>query len=153
MPLKLRPSGLGSGIDKDRPDYKVCTGEWEVGRIYQARSGPDSLRWFWSLTVNGPMTRAVGWRPLKGPRRSFKELGRLECVGEAGRGLLTSLGPLAAFSNRRRFFVNLLRGVMPFRRGRYQCWSNIYQCWSNICGRSGGLGNDFISRRFGDAPG
>jgi hypothetical protein len=21
MPLKLRPSGLGSGIDKDRPDY------------------------------------------------------------------------------------------------------------------------------------
>ena len=85
------------------------------------------------------------WRPLKRPRRSFKELGRLECVGEAGRGLLTSLGPLAAFSNRRRFFVNLLRGVMPFRRGRYRCWSNI-------CGRSGGLENDFISRRFGARP-
>jgi hypothetical protein len=56
MPLKLRTSGLGSGIDKDR--YAVYTGEWEVGRIYQTRGGPDSLRWFWSLTVNGPMTRA-----------------------------------------------------------------------------------------------
>ena len=27
MPLKLRPTGLGSGIDKDRPDYAVYTGE------------------------------------------------------------------------------------------------------------------------------
>jgi hypothetical protein len=58
MALKLRPTGLGSGIDKDRPDYTVFTGEWEVGRIYQTRGGPDSLRWFWSLTVNGPMTRS-----------------------------------------------------------------------------------------------
>ncbi|MGZ3360158.1 MAG: hypothetical protein ACXU84_12565 [Xanthobacteraceae bacterium] len=33
-------------------------GEWGVGRIYQTRGGPDSLRWFWSLTVNGPMTRS-----------------------------------------------------------------------------------------------
>ncbi len=23
MPLKLRPTGLGSGIDKDRPDYRL----------------------------------------------------------------------------------------------------------------------------------
>ena len=23
MPLKLRPTGVGSGIDKDRPDYTV----------------------------------------------------------------------------------------------------------------------------------
>ena len=58
LPLKLRPTGLGSGIDKDRPDYTVVTGEWEVGRIYQTRGGPDSLRWFWSLTINCPTTRA-----------------------------------------------------------------------------------------------
>jgi len=58
MALKLRPIGLGSGIDKDRPDYTVFTGEWEVGRIYETRGGPDSLRWFWSMTVNGPMTRS-----------------------------------------------------------------------------------------------
>jgi hypothetical protein len=31
MPLKLRPTGLGSGIDKDRPDYTVYCGEWRVG--------------------------------------------------------------------------------------------------------------------------
>jgi hypothetical protein len=35
--LKLRPTGLGSGIDKDRPDYSVFTGEWNIGRIYQTR--------------------------------------------------------------------------------------------------------------------
>ena len=45
VPHKLRPSGLGSGIDKDRPDYTVVTGEWNVGRIYETRGGPDSLRW------------------------------------------------------------------------------------------------------------
>ena len=54
MTIKLRPTCLGSGIDKDRPDYTVYTGEWEVGRIYEARGGSDSLRWFWSLTVSGP---------------------------------------------------------------------------------------------------
>jgi hypothetical protein len=48
MTLTLRPSGLGSGIDKDRPDYTVYCGEWGIGRIYQTRGGPDSMRWFWS---------------------------------------------------------------------------------------------------------
>jgi hypothetical protein len=55
---------------------------------------------------------------------------------------LPSLGPLAALPNRRRFFVNLLRGVTPFRRGRYRCRSNV-------CGRNVGLGNDLIGA-FGD---
>ena len=31
--LKLRPTGLGSGIDKDRPDHTVYCGGWDVGRI------------------------------------------------------------------------------------------------------------------------
>ena len=34
MPLTMRSTGLGSGIDKDRPDYTVVTGEWEVGRMW-----------------------------------------------------------------------------------------------------------------------
>jgi hypothetical protein len=76
MPLKLRPTGLGSGIDKDCPDYSVYSGEWEIGRIYQTRGGPDSLRWFWSLTVNG-------WRRSKPRRRSF---GRAGMPGRRGRG-------------------------------------------------------------------
>jgi hypothetical protein len=58
MALTMRPTGLGSGIDKDRADY--CR-EWNVGRIYETRGGPDSLRSFWSLTVNGPMN-ALGPR-------------------------------------------------------------------------------------------
>jgi len=51
MPLKLRPAGLGSGLDKDRPDYIVHTGEREIGRIYQTRGEPDNLRWFWSMNA------------------------------------------------------------------------------------------------------
>jgi hypothetical protein len=42
-PLKLRPTGLGSGLDKDRPDYTVYCGEWDVGRIYQTRGGPEEM--------------------------------------------------------------------------------------------------------------
>jgi hypothetical protein len=44
MALTMRPTGLGSGIDKDRPDYAVCTGEWEIGRIYQTRDGRSSRK-------------------------------------------------------------------------------------------------------------
>ena len=48
----MHPTKEGSrfdGIDKDRPDYTVVTGEWEVGRIYETSGDPDNLRWFWSL--------------------------------------------------------------------------------------------------------
>src|SRR4029077_20702010 len=72
MPL-MRPTGLGSGIDKDRPDYTVFTGECEVGRIYQTRGGPDSLRWFWSLTVNGPMTRSDRVATLEEAKAQFQK--------------------------------------------------------------------------------
>jgi hypothetical protein len=58
MPLKIRPSGLSSGIHKDRPDYIVSTGHWDIGRIYQDRGGPENMRWFWSMNVNGPMAHA-----------------------------------------------------------------------------------------------
>jgi hypothetical protein len=49
MPRKLRPTGLGSGIDKDRQDFTIYCGDWAMGRIYQQRGGPESMRWFWSL--------------------------------------------------------------------------------------------------------
>jgi hypothetical protein len=52
MPLKLRPTGLGSGIDKDRQVYTVYTGGWDIGRIYEVRGGPDQLRWFWSFALH-----------------------------------------------------------------------------------------------------
>ena len=54
----MRPTGLGSGIDKDRRDYTVFCGEWAIGRIYATRGGPKHLRWFWSVTATGQMARA-----------------------------------------------------------------------------------------------
>jgi hypothetical protein len=37
MALKLRPTGLGFGIDKDRPDYTVYSGGWDVGDVTAVR--------------------------------------------------------------------------------------------------------------------
>ena len=49
MALTMRRAGLSSGIDQDRADYTVFCGEWNIGRIYEVRGGPEHLRWFWSL--------------------------------------------------------------------------------------------------------
>ena len=49
MPLKLRPTGLGSGAGKDDPDFVVYSGAWQIGRIYGRRGFPDAVRWSWSL--------------------------------------------------------------------------------------------------------
>jgi hypothetical protein len=46
--------GCLSASSQDRQDYTVYTGGWDIGRIYEVRGGPDILRWFWSMTVNGP---------------------------------------------------------------------------------------------------
>jgi hypothetical protein len=37
------------GSCKDTVDYSVFCGEWCIGRIYETRTGPESLRWFWAL--------------------------------------------------------------------------------------------------------
>ena len=49
MALTTRPAGLSSGIDQDCADYTVFCGEWNIGRIYEVRGGPEHLRWSWSL--------------------------------------------------------------------------------------------------------
>ena len=49
MPLTMRPTGLASPVDEDRQDFTVYCGKWAMGRIYQERGGPDSMRWFWTL--------------------------------------------------------------------------------------------------------
>ena len=38
MALKLRPTGLGAGIDKDRPEYTVYCGGWAAHPA--PRAGP-----------------------------------------------------------------------------------------------------------------
>ena len=42
MPLKLRPTGLGAGIDKDRPDYTVYCGEWASAASMRPVAVPTS---------------------------------------------------------------------------------------------------------------
>jgi hypothetical protein len=72
MPLTMRPTGFGSGIDKDRPDYIVYCGEWDIGRIYQTRGGPDNLGRRWSdcriqrivLSFVCLKSSLVPWAPL-----------------------------------------------------------------------------------------
>src|SRR5947208_13761413 len=49
MPLSMRPTGPSSPVDKDRKDYTVYSGGWPMGRIYEERSSPEHLRWFWSI--------------------------------------------------------------------------------------------------------
>jgi len=82
MPLKLRPTGLGSGIDKDRPDYTVVTGEWEVGRIYETRGGPDNLRWFKGSTEPGRNLSRRLWGLLWDQRRRASK--RLRSLAHTG---------------------------------------------------------------------
>jgi hypothetical protein len=68
----MRPTGLGAGIDKDRPDYTIYSGGWAVGRIYETRGGPDHLRWFWSLTVDPPMARSDKVPTLEEAKTQFE---------------------------------------------------------------------------------
>ena len=49
MKTQQRPTGLGHGVYKDDIDYSVFCGQWCIGRIYENRGGPESLRWFWAL--------------------------------------------------------------------------------------------------------
>ena len=37
------------------------------------RGGPDGLRWFWSMTVNGPMTRSDRMATLQQAKAQFAE--------------------------------------------------------------------------------
>ena len=69
----MRPAGFSSGIDQDRADYTVFCGEWNIGRIYQTRGGPDHLWWFWSFTLHGPMTRSDRVATLEEAKAQFQK--------------------------------------------------------------------------------
>ena len=69
----------GCWVYKERPDYTVYCGGWDVGRIYTPAAVPTVCAWFWSLTVNGPVTRADRVATLEDAKAQFsEELGRLE---------------------------------------------------------------------------
>ena len=48
-------------------------GEWNIGRIYQTRGGPDHLWWFWSFTLHGPMTRSDRVATLDDAKAQFQK--------------------------------------------------------------------------------
>ena len=74
MALTLRPSGNGPGIDKDRPDYSVYCRRVGVS-VASPRpvSGLMNVRWFWSMTVNGPMTRSGRVATLEEAKAQFQK--------------------------------------------------------------------------------
>ena len=91
MPLKMRPTGLGHGVYKDNVDYGVFSGEWCIGRIYETRTGPESLRWFWALHLPNKPPELPHRQP-RGDARCGKgrvrgELDAVESVGGVGRSL------------------------------------------------------------------
>ena len=49
MHSRARTWAVGSGIDKDRPDYTMYCGEWAVGRIMKAAAKPADASWLWTL--------------------------------------------------------------------------------------------------------
>ena len=93
MPLKMRPTGLGHGVYKDVPDYGVYCGEWCIGRIYETRTGPAGLRWFWALHAPSKPARCahqIRSRTGRGEGRVRGQLGAVAGVGGGGGGWLTS---------------------------------------------------------------
>ena len=71
MPLTIRPTGLGSGIDKDRPDYTVYSGGWAVGRIYETRGGPITAVVL-GVHRHRPMTRSDRVSTLEEAKAQFE---------------------------------------------------------------------------------
>jgi hypothetical protein len=61
MTPTMRPTGLGHGVYKDKIDFSVFSGAWNIGRIYERKGFPDAVRFFWSLH-GVVLTRAPGVR-------------------------------------------------------------------------------------------
>jgi len=56
MALRLRPQKRVSPVYRDLADYAVLSRELVIGRIYEDRTAPDDLRWYWTLNgVHAPM--------------------------------------------------------------------------------------------------
>jgi hypothetical protein len=91
MPLTMRPTGLGHGVYKDIPDYSIFCGEWCIWRIYETRTGPADLRWFWALHAPGgrePCAPQIGSQRSRSPRPSSSRVGSSGRRGRDGRSLM-----------------------------------------------------------------
>ena len=82
LPLNDRREGLDEALSPRGGGHDP---EGDV--VYESRGGPESLRWFWSLTVNGPMTRADRVATLEEAKAQFqKSWDAWKTWSEAGRG-------------------------------------------------------------------
>jgi hypothetical protein len=99
MSLKLRPTGLSSGIDKDRRTTSSALAAGILAASTRPVAAPENMRWFWSLTINGPVTRADRVATLEEAKRSSRRAGTR---GRRGRSWRRSpaLGIDMGFENR-----------------------------------------------------
>jgi hypothetical protein len=90
MPLKMRPTGLGHGVSKDVPDYGIFCGEWCIGRIFETRTGPKGLPWFWSFHTPSKQAKS-NLKPRRnagrGQDRVGSKLEAMELGGDGGGGM------------------------------------------------------------------
>ena len=82
MPLKLRPTGLGSGIDKDRQDYTVYSGGWDIGRPLPAGPPPPTIKIEAMIPAAGDRSADVDGVRIAGLERIS---GRVEAGPSRGR--------------------------------------------------------------------
>ena len=100
MPLTMRPTGLSSSVDKDRPDYTGYSGEGTMGRIYEQRQrtlpackgvadAPIPNRLYFSDSDIGArgLQRPRCW--TRGAPRTYRPSG----PGRSGRDLKARKGP------------------------------------------------------------
>jgi hypothetical protein len=50
-----------------------ASGDWDVGRIYETPDSPNHLRWYWSMNLNGPMTRSDRVATLEEAKAQFQK--------------------------------------------------------------------------------
>jgi hypothetical protein len=70
-PINRAPAGRLFGGTSPRGLHRLL--RRIVGRIYENRGGPDDLRWFWSMTVNGPMTRSNRVATVEEAKAQFQQ--------------------------------------------------------------------------------
>ena len=73
MTLRCAPLASAPGSTRTGQTIRVFSGEWAIGRIHATRGGPDHLRWFWSFTLHGPMTRSDRVATLEEAKAQFQK--------------------------------------------------------------------------------
>ena len=102
MALKLRPTGLGSGIDKDRADYTVYCGGWDVGRIYETRRSRQSAQVLVADCQRSDDTLRSGVNLGGGQGAVRDRLAAMAGVGEAAGNTVAPCVPLLIIQLRSR---------------------------------------------------